>query len=155
MKDGVLLRTNCGSLSYAAPELLCQHYYAGPEVDIWSCGIVLYVLLCGYFPFEDDRMMLVCSRFRDISANRVHRWAVGNVPNYWFTQIRDEEEYRVDLSVVKQINGVRKMKKQIGLETSRHGNKGDHGAEADRSVYSVVGSLQFGCGEKTQRTKHK
>ncbi|OUC44826.1 hypothetical protein D917_08809, partial [Trichinella nativa] len=37
-------------------------YYAGPEVDIWSCGIVLYVLLCGYFPFEDDCMMVLCRK---------------------------------------------------------------------------------------------
>lgn len=47
------LKTYCGSLYFAAPELLCAKPYTGPEVDIWSFGVVLYVLLCGKVPFDD------------------------------------------------------------------------------------------------------
>lgn len=50
------LHTFCGSLYFAAPELLNAKSYVGPEVDIWSFGIVLYVLVCGRVPFDDQSM---------------------------------------------------------------------------------------------------
>ncbi|ORY31949.1 hypothetical protein BCR39DRAFT_524745 [Naematelia encephala] len=50
------LSTFCGSLYFAAPELLNAKVYTGPEVDIWSFGIVLYVLVCGKVPFDDQSM---------------------------------------------------------------------------------------------------
>ncbi|KAI8366571.1 kinase-like domain-containing protein [Blakeslea trispora] len=50
------LATFCGSLYFAAPELLNAKNYTGPEVDIWSFGVVLYVLVCGKVPFDDQNM---------------------------------------------------------------------------------------------------
>ncbi|PBP27270.1 Pkinase-domain-containing protein [Diplocarpon rosae] len=50
------LKTFCGSLYFAAPELLQAKAYTGPEVDVWSFGIVLYVLVCGKVPFDDQSM---------------------------------------------------------------------------------------------------
>ncbi|KAI9887427.1 MAG: serine/threonine-protein kinase KIN2 [Watsoniomyces obsoletus] len=50
------LKTFCGSLYFAAPELLQAKPYTGPEVDVWSFGIVLYVLVCGKVPFDDQSM---------------------------------------------------------------------------------------------------
>ncbi|KAI9312873.1 hypothetical protein BX666DRAFT_1982764 [Dichotomocladium elegans] len=50
------LSTFCGSLYFAAPELLNAKAYTGPEVDVWSFGIVLYVLVCGKVPFDDQNM---------------------------------------------------------------------------------------------------
>ena len=52
--DKDLLTSACGSPSYAAPEMLNGEKYRGPPVDIWSCGVVLYAMLCGYLPFEDE-----------------------------------------------------------------------------------------------------
>ena len=50
------LSTFCGSLYFAAPELLNARVYTGPEVDVWSFGVVLYVLVCGKVPFDDQSM---------------------------------------------------------------------------------------------------
>lgn len=48
------LHTFCGSLYFAAPELLKANPYTGPEVDVWSFGVVLFVLVCGKVPFDDE-----------------------------------------------------------------------------------------------------
>ena len=47
------LKTACGSPCYAAPEMIAGKPYDGTKVDTWSCGIILFALICGYLPFED------------------------------------------------------------------------------------------------------
>ncbi|XP_074590230.1 SNF1-related protein kinase catalytic subunit alpha KIN10-like [Curcuma longa] len=56
MRDGHFLKTSCGSPNYAAPEVISEELYAGPEVDVWSCGVILYALLCGTLPFDDENI---------------------------------------------------------------------------------------------------
>ncbi|KAJ3323357.1 hypothetical protein HDV06_001877 [Boothiomyces sp. JEL0866] len=51
-----LLDTFCGSPFYAAPEMILGKKYEGPEVDMWSLGVILFALLCGHLPFDDDNM---------------------------------------------------------------------------------------------------
>ena len=51
--DKELLNTPCGSPCYAAPEMIMGKKYNGLYSDLWSCGIVLYAMVCGYLPFED------------------------------------------------------------------------------------------------------
>ena len=48
-----LLSTPCGSPCYASPEMVAGKKYDGFKIDVWSCGIILYAMLCGYLPFED------------------------------------------------------------------------------------------------------
>ena len=52
-KAGDTLQTACGSPCYAAPEMIAGKRYHGLQVDIWSSGVTLYAMLCGYLPFED------------------------------------------------------------------------------------------------------
>jgi maternal embryonic leucine zipper kinase len=50
------LYTCCGSPAYAAPELIAGSKYLGGEADLWSMGVLLYALLCGFLPFDDDNI---------------------------------------------------------------------------------------------------
>lgn len=52
-KKGETLKTACGSPCYAAPEMIAGERYYGDKVDIWSSGVILYAMICGFLPFED------------------------------------------------------------------------------------------------------
>ncbi|TCD63348.1 ATP binding [Steccherinum ochraceum] len=78
--DGDFLKTSCGSPNYAAPEVIRGGLYTGPEIDVWSCGVILYVMLCGRLPFEDDDVQTL---FTKISQGVYH------MPNYLSSDARN------------------------------------------------------------------
>jgi 5'-AMP-activated protein kinase catalytic alpha subunit len=53
-KAGELLKTACGSPCYAAPEMIAGKKYEGLKADLWSGGVILFAMVCGYLPFEDS-----------------------------------------------------------------------------------------------------
>ncbi|XP_008580893.1 PREDICTED: serine/threonine-protein kinase SIK2 [Galeopterus variegatus] len=61
-KSGELLATWCGSPPYAAPEVFEGQQYEGPQLDIWSMGVVLYVLVCGALPFDGPTLPILRQR---------------------------------------------------------------------------------------------
>ncbi|XP_047431640.1 maternal embryonic leucine zipper kinase [Mugil cephalus] len=67
------LMTCCGSPAYAAPELIQGKAYIGSEADVWSMGVLMFALLCGYLPFDDDNCMIL---YRKITRGKYDnpRW---------------------------------------------------------------------------------
>lgn len=110
-KDGELLKTACGSPSYASPEMLKGEKYNGLMSDIWSSGIVLYAMLCGFLPFEDDNNdklyeKILIGKFeippfvsdnakdlirRILVVNPNHRLKINQIIKHpWFKQFNDK-----------------------------------------------------------------
>ncbi|CAI4221732.1 unnamed protein product [Auanema sp. JU1783] len=133
MTDGDFLRTSCGSPNYAAPEVISGKLYAGPEVDVWSCGVILYALLCGTLPFDDEH---VPSLFRKIKSGVfpipeyldkslvtlllhmlqvdpmkratikdviAHEWFQKDLPAYLFPPVNESEASIVDIEAVREV----------------------------------------------------
>ncbi|SCU94202.1 LADA_0G07184g1_1 [Lachancea dasiensis] len=109
MTDGNFLRTSCGSPNYAAPEVISGKLYAGPEVDVWSSGVILYVMLCRRLPFDDESIPVL---FKNISngiytlpkflspgaSNLIKRMLIVNPLNrITIHEIMQDEWFRVDM----------------------------------------------------------
>ncbi|KAF9661304.1 hypothetical protein SADUNF_Sadunf19G0054200 [Salix dunnii] len=62
-QDG-FLHTTCGTPAYVAPEVIYRKGYDGAKADIWSCGVILFVLLAGYLPFHDANLILMYQKIR-------------------------------------------------------------------------------------------
>ena len=54
--DG-LLHMLYGTPTYVAPEILTQTGYDGAKIDVWSCNVILFILIVGYLPFNDGNLM--------------------------------------------------------------------------------------------------
>ncbi|RYG51605.1 hypothetical protein EON67_03015 [archaeon] len=74
-----LLHTTCGTPNYVAPEVLNDKGYDGRAADVWSCGVILYVLLAGFLPFDEPHMSAL---FRKIQK------AEFTYPSWFSPQVR-------------------------------------------------------------------
>ncbi|KAG9350932.1 hypothetical protein JZ751_024821 [Albula glossodonta] len=133
MSDGEFLRTSCGSPNYAAPEVISGRLYAGPEVDIWSCGVILYALLCGTLPFDDEHVPTLFKKIRGgvfyipeylnrsvasllmlmlqvdplkratIKDIREHEWFKQDLPGYLFPEDPSYDATVIDEEAVREV----------------------------------------------------
>uniref|UniRef100_A0A1I8F3Q6 Non-specific serine/threonine protein kinase n=1 Tax=Macrostomum lignano TaxID=282301 RepID=A0A1I8F3Q6_9PLAT len=120
MADGELLRTSCGSPNYAAPEVISGKLYVGPEVDIWSAGVILYALLCGSLPFDDEHVPTLFSKIRSgqflvppmcllgppscsVLTSGAHPWFAADLPGYLFPPDMGNDWGCIDKSTVDEV----------------------------------------------------
>ncbi|KAF7842893.1 CBL-interacting serine/threonine-protein kinase 23-like [Senna tora] len=62
LREDGLLHTTCGTPNYVAPEVIHNKGYDGTKADLWSCGVILFVLMAGYLPFEDNNLMALYTK---------------------------------------------------------------------------------------------
>ncbi|KAL6495615.1 CBL-interacting serine/threonine-protein kinase 9 [Orobanche gracilis] len=64
VRDDGLLHTACGTPNYVAPEVLTDKGYDGTASDVWSCGVILFVLMAGYLPFDEPNLVALYRRIQ-------------------------------------------------------------------------------------------
>ena len=126
------LKTACGSPCYAAPEMIAGKRYHGSRVDVWSCGVVLFAMICGYLPFEDPNTSTLYKKIlggeykcaawvtpeaqdimrRILNTNPDHRYTVDQIRSHvWylkncnknFTSFPHGEVLKIDENVLKKV----------------------------------------------------
>lgn len=123
-KNGEMLKTACGSPCYAAPEMIAGKKYNGLQVDIWSCGVIMFAMICGYLPFEDPNTAKLykkilsgdyaCPKFisnesKDLLKNilntdPIRRYNLADIRKHvWFNQVK---ELRHDNGIIVGYNSI-------------------------------------------------
>lgn len=98
---GETLKTACGSPCYAAPEMIAGKRYNGLQTDIWSSGVVLYAMICGYLPFEDPKTSQLYKKI--LSADYQIPKFVSNDGREMLTKILNTDpEERATIAVIRQ-----------------------------------------------------
>ncbi|CAI0394799.1 unnamed protein product [Linum tenue] len=92
LKQDGLLHTTCGTPAYVAPEVIGKKGYDGAKADLWSCGVILYVLLAGFLPFQDDNLVAMYTSRIAISKVMESTWFRKSIPK----TIRTKEEIEFD-----------------------------------------------------------
>lgn len=93
------LSTCCGSPAYAAPELLRGNTYSGPAVDVWSAGVLLYSLLVGQLPFDDENIQNLYKKIQ-IGKYILPTWLTSDVRDLITSMLKTNPAERISVSKV-------------------------------------------------------
>ncbi|GFP83232.1 cbl-interacting protein kinase 2 [Phtheirospermum japonicum] len=109
-QDG-LLHTTCGTPAYVAPEVISRRGYDGAKADIWSCGVVLFVLLSGNLPFQDSNLM---EMYRKIGKGefKFPEWVPSDARRLISKMLDPNPNTRISMSKIMESSWFRK-----GLQT--------------------------------------
>ncbi|KAG5008452.1 hypothetical protein GLYMA_09G277000v4 [Glycine max] len=105
-QDG-LLHTTCGTPAYVAPEVINRKGYDGIKADIWSCGVILYVLLAGHLPFQDTNLM---EMYRKIGRGefKFPKWFAPDVRRFLSRILDPNPKARISMAKIMESSWFKK-----------------------------------------------
>ncbi|CAH2069536.1 unnamed protein product [Thlaspi arvense] len=139
-QDG-LLHTTCGTPAYVAPEVINRKGYDGTKADIWSCGVVLFVLLAGYLPFHDSNLM---EMYRKIGKAefKAPSWFAPEVRRLLCKMLDPNPETRITIAKIRESSWFRKglhmkqkrMEKRVNETASVEAGAAGPSENGDRAI---------------------
>ncbi|KAI4356132.1 hypothetical protein L6164_000179 [Bauhinia variegata] len=116
--DG-LLHTVCGTPAYVAPEILAKKGYDGAKVDVWSCGVILFVLTAGYLPFNDQNIAVM---YRKICRGqfRLPRWTSPDLRRFISRMLDTNPESRITVDEILRDPWFLKGYREVQCSKLRH-----------------------------------
>ncbi|KAL0407436.1 UNVERIFIED_CONTAM: CBL-interacting protein kinase [Sesamum latifolium] len=147
-QDG-LLHTTCGTPAYVAPEVINKRGYDGEKADIWSCGVILFVLLAGYLPFHDSNLM---EMYRKISKGefKCPQWFPPEVRKLLSRILDPNPSTRITVSRIMENSWFRKGFKRIETPDLDLDEE-----ELPRSILEIDDSDTESCSAKSSSGKNK
>ncbi|KAF8397131.1 hypothetical protein HHK36_016038 [Tetracentron sinense] len=142
--DG-LLHTLCGTPAYVAPEILGKKGYDGAKVDIWSCGIILYVLNAGYLPFNDPNLMVM---YRKIYKGefRCPKWTSPDLRRLLSRLLDTNPETRITVDEILRDPWFKKEYKEVKFHDKGFGLKSDQDDGNSTAFLNAFDIISFSSG---------
>ncbi|KAI3818694.1 hypothetical protein L1987_12509 [Smallanthus sonchifolius] len=140
--DG-LFHTFCGTPAYVAPEVLGRKGYEAARVDVWSCGVILFVLMAGYLPFNDQNVMVMYKKIYK-GEFRCPRWFSPELTRLLKRLLHTNPETRITIPEIMENRWFKKGFRHIKfyLEDDKLFSVKDGETEADEIDYSSDYSLE-------------
>jgi len=96
-----ILHTTCGTPNYVAPEVLADKGYDGKKADVWSIGVILYVLLAGFLPFDESTIVALFAKIQNADFT-YPSWFSATTRGLLDTMLVADPSKRVSLTQVKE-----------------------------------------------------
>ncbi|KAJ7950097.1 Non-specific serine/threonine protein kinase [Quillaja saponaria] len=148
--DG-LLHTLCGTPAYVAPEILGKKGYDGAKVDIWSCGVILYVLNAGYLPFNDPNLMVM---YRKIYKGdfRFPKWTSPDLRRFVSRLLDTNPETRITVDEIIHDPWFRQGYQEVEFHKEEldwkdcYGKEYDDGGDTTTKTLNAFDLISFSSG---------
>ncbi|KAK7363403.1 hypothetical protein VNO77_05545 [Canavalia gladiata] len=101
LREDGLLHTTCGSPNYVAPEIIANRGYDGATSDTWSCGVILYVILAGYLPFDDRNLAVLYQKILKGDV-KIPTWISPGAQNMIKRILYPNPETRITIAGIKK-----------------------------------------------------
>ncbi|XP_050947911.1 CBL-interacting serine/threonine-protein kinase 1-like isoform X12 [Cucumis melo] len=108
LRDDCLLHTTCGSPNYVAPEILANRGYDGAASDIWSCGVILFVILTGLLPFDDTNLCVLYQKIKNGEITELPKWLSQGAQNLIRRILDPNPKTRITMASIKRDDWFRK-----------------------------------------------
>ncbi|KAI3410818.1 Non-specific serine/threonine protein kinase [Psidium guajava] len=144
--DG-LLHTLCGTPAYVAPEILAKKGYDGAKVDVWSCGVILFVMTAGYLPFNDPNLMAMYKKIY-MGEFRCPKWMSADLRRFLRRLLNTNPDTRITIHEILKDPWFRKGYKEVDLFAEPSGSKPEMmGGEGDsKSELNAFDIISFSSG---------
>ena len=130
--DG-LLHTLCGTPAYVAPEILTKKGYDGAKIDVWSCGVILFVLNAGYLPFNDPNLMAMYKKIYK-GEFRCPKWMSPDLKRFLSRLLDTNPNTRITVDEILQDPWFRKGYREVKFHEEDFGLKSE---KEDRSLTNL------------------
>ncbi|CAD6240367.1 unnamed protein product [Miscanthus lutarioriparius] len=149
-QDG-LLHTTCGTPAYVAPEIINKKGYDGAKADIWSCGVILFVLLAGYLPFHDANLM---EMYRRISRGDVKypQWFSSDLRRFMSKLLDPNPNTRITIEKLVEHPWFKKGYKPAVMLAQPHGSNSLKDVQVAFSTADNEGKVEQPAGSSLKPT---
>lgn len=136
LRNDGLLHTRCGTPAYVAPEILRKKGYDGAKADLWSCGVILYVLLAGFLPFQDENLMKMYSKIFK-AEYEFPPWFSGEAKRLISKLLVANPEKRISIPAIMKVPWFQKgFTRPIAFSSTESDDEGNREIEIVRSKSS-------------------